>query len=236
MPRVQRDRIPGEGTLPRECRSVPGLITTWTFVSGRTNRGVEWAVSIFKRDPKRARDLPEVRPPGSVWWWIIPGALLLGGAAWATTRWLLTDLDQLVIKDQVSARIEAARTALAAAAGVGAAWTLVLALRRQRHQELSTAHTTHDAWFSGATFTGDAQFNEATGRGLGTAVLEGVQVRVDPASENLVRIWPAAWRVEPGEGGWQTLRLASELDDVPDGGEAADRPKLRLRRRTARPR
>ncbi|MER5327055.1 hypothetical protein [Streptosporangium roseum] len=76
---------------------------------------------------------------------MLPTALLIGGAAWATTEWLLQDLDKLPIAEQISTRIEAARTALAAAAGVGAAVTLMLAVRRQRHQELATAHTTHDA-------------------------------------------------------------------------------------------
>ncbi|MFE3448728.1 hypothetical protein ACFXJ8_07295 [Nonomuraea sp. NPDC059194] len=37
------------------------------------------------------------------------------------------------------------RTALAAGAGVGAAVTLMLAFRRQRHQEIAAAHATHDA-------------------------------------------------------------------------------------------
>ncbi|MEV1005518.1 pentapeptide repeat-containing protein [Nonomuraea sp. NPDC050202] len=76
---------------------------------------------------------------------MLPTALLIGAAAWATTEWLLQDLDKLPIAEQISARIAAARTALAAAAGVGAAVTLMLAVRRQRHQELATAHTTHDA-------------------------------------------------------------------------------------------
>ncbi|MEU7743337.1 pentapeptide repeat-containing protein [Nonomuraea sp. NPDC049158] len=76
---------------------------------------------------------------------MLPAALLIGGAAWGTVEWLLQDLNKLLIIEQISARIEAARTALAAAAGVGAAVTLMLAVRRQRHQELATAHTTHDA-------------------------------------------------------------------------------------------
>jgi hypothetical protein len=75
-----------------------------------------------------------------MWWWALPAALLIGAAAWATSAWLFQDLDKLPIDKQISARIEAA-----AAAGVGAAVTLMLAVRRQRHQELATAHTTHDA-------------------------------------------------------------------------------------------
>ncbi|GGT11143.1 pentapeptide repeat-containing protein [Nonomuraea spiralis] len=81
-----------------------------------------------------------------MWWWALPTALLVGAAAWGVSAWLLQDLDKLpTLAERVSARIEAARTALAAAAGVGASVTLLLAVRRQRHQELATAHTTHDA-------------------------------------------------------------------------------------------
>jgi nucleotide-binding universal stress UspA family protein len=79
-----------------------------------------------------------------MWWWVLPAALLIGAAAWGTTEWLLHDAGTVPV-EQTSIRIEAARTALAAAAGVGAAVTLMLAVRRQRHQELATAHTTYDA-------------------------------------------------------------------------------------------
>ncbi|MEU1879070.1 pentapeptide repeat-containing protein [Streptosporangium sp. NPDC020072] len=44
-----------------------------------------------------------------------------------------------------SVRGEMLRTALAAGAAVGAAVTLMLAFRRQHHQEVTAAHTTHDA-------------------------------------------------------------------------------------------
>ncbi|MFC5833141.1 pentapeptide repeat-containing protein [Nonomuraea insulae] len=75
-----------------------------------------------------------------------PGRRSHRAAVWGVSAWLLQDLDKLpTLAEQVSARIEAARTALAAAAGVGAAVTLLLAVRRQRHQELAAAHTTHDA-------------------------------------------------------------------------------------------
>ncbi|MGA4995868.1 pentapeptide repeat-containing protein [Nonomuraea bangladeshensis] len=72
--------------------------------------------------------------------------LLVGMAVWGISTWLLQDLDKLpTLAEQVSARIEAVRTALAAGAGVGAAMTLLLAVRRQQHQELAAAHTMHDA-------------------------------------------------------------------------------------------
>ncbi|MEU1729166.1 pentapeptide repeat-containing protein [Nonomuraea sp. NPDC005692] len=99
----------------------------------------------FRRSPRPSAPLPELRPPRSMWWWALPAALLVGAAVWGVSAWLLQDLGTLPVPEQVSARIEAVRTSLAAGAGVGAAMTLLLAVRRQRHQELATAHTTHDA-------------------------------------------------------------------------------------------
>ncbi|MGW4963567.1 pentapeptide repeat-containing protein [Nonomuraea sp. NPDC004186] len=101
-------------------------------------------MGLFRRSPRLSARPPELRPPRSMWWWTLPAALLIGAAAWGTTAWLLQDLYTVPVSGRVSARIEATRTALAAAAGVGAA-TLLLAVRRQRHQELTAAHTTHDA-------------------------------------------------------------------------------------------
>ncbi|WP_218011244.1 hypothetical protein [Herbidospora mongoliensis] len=75
--------------------------------------------------------------------------ILVGGAVSGTLWWLLTDLAAQTPPVPTpagqpaagSARGEMLRTALAAGAGI----TLALAFRRQRHQEISTAHTTHDA-------------------------------------------------------------------------------------------
>ncbi len=47
--------------------------------------------------------------------------------------------------DQANARLDAVRTGLAAGAGAGAAVGLMLAFRRQHHQEITTAQTDHDA-------------------------------------------------------------------------------------------
>ncbi|MFI6504688.1 hypothetical protein [Nonomuraea typhae] len=102
-------------------------------------------MGLLRRSPRPSAPPPELRTPHSVWWWIVPGALLIGVAAWGTVQWLLQDLRQLPVPQQIPARIEAMRTGLATAAGVGAAVTLMLAVRRQRHQELTAAHTTHDA-------------------------------------------------------------------------------------------
>jgi len=47
--------------------------------------------------------------------------------------------------DQANARLDAVRTGLAAGAGAGAAVGLMLAFRRQHHQEIATRQTDHDA-------------------------------------------------------------------------------------------
>ncbi|MER5326570.1 pentapeptide repeat-containing protein [Streptosporangium roseum] len=78
--------------------------------------------------------------------------VLVGAAVGGTLWWLLADPALTVPAPGASgpsgagtARGEMLRTALAAGAGVGAAVTLMLAFRRQRHQEIATAHATHDA-------------------------------------------------------------------------------------------
>ncbi|WP_051866261.1 pentapeptide repeat-containing protein [Streptosporangium roseum] len=85
-------------------------------------------------------------------WWILPVLVLVGAAVGGTLWWLLADPAVTVPAPGPSgpsgagtARGETLRTALAAGAGVGAAVTLMLAFRRQRHQEIATAHATHDA-------------------------------------------------------------------------------------------
>ncbi|KAB8181813.1 pentapeptide repeat-containing protein [Nonomuraea phyllanthi] len=102
-------------------------------------------MGLLRRSPKQSTRPPELRPLRSMWWWALPAALLVGAALWGVSAWLLQDLDTVPTAEQISARIEAVRTALAAGAGVGAAVTLLLAVRRQRHQELAAAHTAHDA-------------------------------------------------------------------------------------------
>ncbi|MEU1879884.1 pentapeptide repeat-containing protein [Streptosporangium sp. NPDC020072] len=77
--------------------------------------------------------------------------VLVAVAVAATLWWLLADPAATVPISNPStggagnARGEVLRTALAAGAAVGAAVTLMLAFRRQHHQEVTAAHTTHDA-------------------------------------------------------------------------------------------
>ncbi|MEV5408611.1 hypothetical protein AB0K60_07210 [Thermopolyspora sp. NPDC052614] len=110
-----------------------------------------------RRRPARPRAAsvfvpPPLPTPRAAAWWILLAVLLVGAAVGGTLWWLLTDLAGQATgpagqpsPGAGSARGEVLRTALAAGAGVGAAITLGLAFRRQRHQEITAAHTTHDA-------------------------------------------------------------------------------------------
>lgn len=65
---------------------------------------------------------------------------------WLTTAWLLTMADGAAPgTDRANARLDAARTGLAAGAGAGAAIGLLLAFRRQHHSEVATVLGDHDA-------------------------------------------------------------------------------------------
>ena len=66
--------------------------------------------------------------------------------AFVITTWLLAIAGHAKAgTDQANARLDAVRTGLAAAGGAGAAVGLMLAFRRQHHQEISTALTDYDA-------------------------------------------------------------------------------------------
>ncbi|MFF4414531.1 hypothetical protein ACFYY8_18550 [Streptosporangium sp. NPDC001559] len=94
---------------------------------------------------------PPLRTPRSVLWWIVCVTVLVGVAVAATLWWLLADPAAAIPAPNPgaggagSARGETLRTALATGAAIGAAVTLMLAFRRQHHQEVTAAHTTHDA-------------------------------------------------------------------------------------------
>lgn len=88
---------------------------------------------------------PEVRPL-SAWLWVLAAALTVVAVIAITSVWLLTIAGHAKAgTDRANARLDAVRTALAAGAGVGAAAGLMLAFRRQRHQEIATALGDHDA-------------------------------------------------------------------------------------------
>ena len=86
------------------------------------------------------------KPPVSFWPWTLAAATAVVVVAIAVTTWLLTIASGAKPgTDQANSRLDAVRTGLAAGAGVGAAVGLMLAFRRQHHQEIATDLTNRDA-------------------------------------------------------------------------------------------
>ena len=79
-------------------------------------------------------------------WWVVAGLAVVLAAMWGSTAWLLSEADRIQDPgDRGLARIEAVRTGMQTAAGVGAGAALLLAFRRQRHQEVAAKGVEHDA-------------------------------------------------------------------------------------------
>ncbi|GAB3979151.1 hypothetical protein GCM10029978_073760 [Actinoallomurus acanthiterrae] len=104
-------------------------------------------MSWLRRRTRAAGSLPVNSGPGrSTFWWMLGAAFAVVAAIAITTPWLLHEADRaLTATDRARARIDAVRTGLAAGAGVGAAAGLLLAFRRQQHQERVSALSDMDA-------------------------------------------------------------------------------------------
>ena len=84
--------------------------------------------------------------PISAWWWMLAAAAAVVITAFVVTTWLLTIAsDAKPGTDRANSRLDAVRTGLAAGAGAGAAVGLMLAFRRQHHQEIATDLSDRDA-------------------------------------------------------------------------------------------
>ena len=84
--------------------------------------------------------------PISFWPWTLAAAVAVVVVAFVVTTWLLTIASGAKPgTDRANARLDAVRTGLAAGAGAGAAVGLMLAFRRQHHQEIATVLTDRDA-------------------------------------------------------------------------------------------
>ena len=130
------------------------VASLWAFLQDIPMRvwagaGVALAVLVVTRKVGKSRQpvgVPVLREPRPAAWWIVPAALLIGAAVTVTAWWLLDGMpDRLSPYQLVTARRGAIQTALGAGAGIGAAITLMLAFRRQRHQEIANLVTAHDA-------------------------------------------------------------------------------------------
>ena len=77
--------------------------------------------------------------PISFWPWTLAAAAAVVVVAFVVTMWLLTIASRAKPgTDRANSRLDAVRTGLAAGAGAGAAVGLMLAFRRQHHQEIAT--------------------------------------------------------------------------------------------------
>jgi uncharacterized protein YjbI with pentapeptide repeats len=84
--------------------------------------------------------------PMSAWWWMLAAAATVVIVALTVTVWLLAIAGGAEAgTDRANSRLDAVRTGLAAGAGAGAAVGLMLAFRRQHHQEVATDLTNRDA-------------------------------------------------------------------------------------------
>jgi hypothetical protein len=102
-------------------------------------------MKLLRRQQDDASGRPVWRPIPA-WSWMVTAVLAVGLTAFTITAWLLTIASHAELgTDLVNAKLDAVRTGLAAGAGAGAAVGLMLAFRRQHHQEISTALTDHDA-------------------------------------------------------------------------------------------
>jgi uncharacterized protein YjbI with pentapeptide repeats len=84
--------------------------------------------------------------PIPAWRWMLAAAAAVVITAFVVTIWLLTIADHAKPgTDRANSRLDAVRTGLAAGAGAGAAVGLMLAFRRQHHQEIATDLSDRDA-------------------------------------------------------------------------------------------
>jgi hypothetical protein len=84
--------------------------------------------------------------PISAWWWILGAVIALGVTTAVVTVWLLAIAGHAAAGTaRANARLDAVRTGLAAGGGAAAAVGLMLAFRRQHHQEIATVLSDLDA-------------------------------------------------------------------------------------------
>ncbi len=84
--------------------------------------------------------------PMSAWAWMLAALAAVVITAFVVTTWLLAIASHAKPgTDRANSRLDAVRTGLAAGAGAGAAVGLMLAFRRQHHQEIATDLTNRDA-------------------------------------------------------------------------------------------
>jgi Pentapeptide repeats (9 copies) len=102
------------------------------------------AMFLIVATARAVRRPPRQKPTPALSWWVVAGAAaVVAGVAWGATSWLLREAEKA--DDPAAARVEAIKTGLTIGAGTGGVFALLLAVRRQWHQELSSSATELDA-------------------------------------------------------------------------------------------
>jgi len=139
----------GSRGICRRCQVSLGIRTTRLKVSPGDAMTLSPRDDVSMKLPSGRRPREDARPkwrPISFWPWTLAAAAAVVIAAFVVTTWLLTIASHAKSgTDQANSRLDAVRTGLAAGAGAGAAVGLMLAFRRQHHQEIATDLTDRDA-------------------------------------------------------------------------------------------
>jgi hypothetical protein len=94
------------------------------------------------RRSRPARQKARRSPPLS-WWAVATAAMVIAGVVWGATTWLRGKA--AAADDPAAAEVEAIKTGLGIGAGTAGVFALLLAVRRQWHQEITATDTNFDA-------------------------------------------------------------------------------------------
>lgn len=123
---------------PALGRWVPAHLPALAFFSVASAFAVQGAARMVRADrPARSR------PVGLSWWVVVLAAAIVVIAVTGATEWLLAEADHAT--DRGAARVDAIKTGLGVGAGTAGIFALLLAVRRQIHQEHTAADTVLDA-------------------------------------------------------------------------------------------